>query len=287
MSKFESFDLRFDLPMKLAVRLRFLSFMTALLCFLDAGVRLPAIAPQYWSPAGPLGPVLDFLYKNLGAEFLIQLQDVSRTIIYVGLALAAIGLRPRLTATVGAAAMLVFFSLFASARGMRHSDPPLILSLFISAITPWPSRGDRRPSVDLWPVHLQRFLFAYVFFTAGVEKLIGNPDGWIGGDVISSTLRWVQLGYAHRFPNQIQLSANQMVALFPNDLLKATGPIVVLLEVCGPILLYFRRSQGYAYFALTSLLVVFRIILFVPFSGFYALVIYWLPGFNPRQKSEL
>lgn len=275
----------YPLEIHRAHRMRVCVFGFLIFSFYEGAAITPKVIPEFWNPVGPAGPLLNYLFVNWGGDFLVQLQNAIRPIGYLAALVSMIGYRPQVFSKIFAAVVLLSLSLFFSTRGIRHSDLPLVISSLLAAMTTWPGRNSEfRETVDLWPIHLQRFLFAYVFVSSGTEKLIHNGASWIWGTVAWETVQWTQLGYAHRFPTELQLAVNHAFSALSPATCRIFGIVVILLEICTPPLLYFRRTQPFAFTLLVSLLVGFRLVLFVPFSGFYCLIVYWLPYFNPAEK---
>ncbi|MBL7687393.1 MAG: hypothetical protein JNJ49_05120 [Bdellovibrionaceae bacterium] len=270
--------LSFRLTEERAVRLRqYYSLITAV-SFLDTYEIVEQVSDSLWSPTGLMAPIFDFVNQVWGREMLFQLQPYSVALVVLALLVAAVGYRPRLAFAVAAVFSLFCFSLTVAARGVRHPEAPMIVSLFLASLAPWSSPKDR--FVDLWTIHLQRALFVFVFAASGLQKIWLSGAGWLEGDALKHHLLWAQLAYAHMEPSALQLGLNQTLASLPDLVIKVLGIGVVGAELLLPFFLYVKRVRAAALLLLLLMVVLFRFALFVPFNGIYVLFVFWLGAFD-------
>ena len=270
--------LSFRITQERAVRLRQVYSLITALSFLDAYEVVTKVSDSQWNPNGLMAPIFDFVGRSWGREMLFQLQPYSVALVVLALLVAAVGYKPRLAFAVAAVFSLFCFSLTVAARGLRHPEAPMIVSLFLCALMPWSSQKER--FVDLWTIHLQRALFVFVFVASGLQKVWLSGAEWLGGDALKHHLLWAQLAYAHTEPSAFQLGFNQMLAGLPDLLIVFLGGGVVVAELLLPFFLYVKRVRAGALFLLLLMVVLFRFTLFVPFNGIYVLFVFWLGAFD-------
>lgn len=264
-----------------AVRLRQVYSVITALSFIDAYELVDYTSDSHWSPNGVMVPFFEFINWCCGRDVLFRLQPYSVALVVLALSFAAAGVRPRMAFAVAAISALFCFSLTIAARGLRHPEAPMVLSLLLCAIVSWPSAKVR--VVDLWTIHFQRALLVFVFVASGLQKVWLSGAEWFSGEALQHHLLWAQLAYAHTDPNAIQLYFNEMLAGLPQVAGMAMGIGVVCAELLLPFFLYMKRTRMMTLCVLLLMVILFRFTLFVPFNGIYVLFVFWHRIFDSEE----
>ena len=116
-------------------------------------------------------------------------EQVLYLLLHATLALAALGLRPRLACGVSAALLYHFAPFEEAIMGMPHTffgglTLP-VLGLTVLALADAPKHGVLSPE-HRWPVVLIRLLFSFNYFFAGVAKLRFGGLLWFTGDNLAN-----------------------------------------------------------------------------------------------------
>lgn len=117
-------------------------------------------------------------------------------------AFAASGRAVRVTAPVGAVAMLVLATYSSSFGQVFHTEHLLVLHLLILAVWVLFERSDRRATVSSWPLDLMGAVVVVTYVLAGIAKLRFSGIDWVTGDVLrnwvaADNLRKILVGDVH------------------------------------------------------------------------------------------
>lgn len=131
-----------------------------------------------------------WLLRRFGIGLLpLAVERALYLLLHATLALAALGLRPRVACGVSAALLYHFAPFEEAIMGMPHTffgglTLP-VLGLSVLALAEAPKRGALSPE-HRWPAVLIRLLFSFNYFFAGVAKLRFGGLLWFTGDNLAN-----------------------------------------------------------------------------------------------------
>lgn len=144
-----------------------------------------------------------------------------------------------------------------------HVYMPIVLASFALIFSPSTS------------VLMIKTIFCFIFFSAGVSKLLASGTDWIHPEMLESFLLRSQIHYFDMHPLAQKLAISSFIIGHP-ILIMTLATFSIMLELLSPLALIFKKMVPYIVIGLLFMQIGIYFTILVDFKLYLALYVFWV-----------
>lgn len=261
------------------------------------GFLLITANSEYWRPFGQMAPLL-YCEKTMGVWFNLSLSSTQIELIIltykIGLVGSLLGLLTRLSFAISLISLSVLNIYVLKFCYFSHHLMPIHISLFFWLLLDrnsayrldnflfkkWmrsPGSGDPNFLFGVMKWH-----FVIIFFLSGLAKLRVAGIDWIITDSLEKTVLMQNFYYENAPARAHFASLNTFLMQFPL-VFNFMAFMTIFLELIAPVALLSKKAARWIVSDLLIMQVGIYLVMFIKFSPWIALYVFWIPFSRKRR----